>query len=466
MTKEILFWRGSAEVRLTLIRALQGEGYSVIPVASVWEVLEYAAKNYPACIVIDTSGSEQETNKRIKEFSQAEGLSLFPILFVGSGVVEKTKILSKQYKMFQAVNVPFKITDIFTAISNLSTQKTSINKLSPQKEEPVKKIVEADPSQLITTRGGKLMAGGNSLESFDDKVLIPPHPKKEVIEKGLVRITTIDGWLGLHSRRTAYVASAIANSLAFGEKRDENIRTVSLLVNWGLLEDGLMHAKSDPLLYQTSKEFNAIAEGYLRSADFIGKRLEDEVAARTVSVMAKLLSKGRVDEEKNLIRDAYCALLTEFSDRACWSKGYWDSHGAYRMIERIQNNKLFFIDKDIAKAIICVLSEAASSTTNLKNVMISRTIDKVTQLELSTELQKSIKDAEHLFGKTGHAEMELFALAPGMRIVRPIVTMQGRILIQHNTQLDDNMIIRLWQLSTVVPIRTPVLVSRESLHSR
>lgn len=480
MAREIIYWRGTAEIRLPLVRALQGEGgsegegFEVTQLGTLAEITEAVKKQPPFAMIVDASGGEREVAKRLGELAASvKRLAEVPIVFLASKAQEKSESLAKQYRTFRAVNVPFKITDVFSALESLesvsspSTSATASATASApaqvgSKKEPEilipRKAGERDPGQLISSHGGKLLTQADRIEVFDDNVLLPKHPQREVMEKALDVITKKDMWAGVHARRTAYASSAVANSLALGPERDKVIRTVGLLLNWGLMENPQELLRKDFFLGATPADFRALAEGYARSAEFIRERLQDENAARTAQVVSQLLSGQPINEHRSVVQDAQCALVSEFADRACWGNGYWNSRGAYRVMSKLRTGELFHADEQIALAIIRMLGEAVSSRVTLNDVSLPGMVDRSRQRAEAQVLEEATRESEKLFGVRDHVPMSLYNLKPGMLLARPMVSAAGRVVVRANTQLDDDIIKRLWQLAAVVPLRLPAYI--------
>lgn len=452
MSKDIVFWRGGGEARLTLIRALQGEGYEVHQLVKYEEVLDFVNKKNPLLCVIDASGGEREIQKRIAELGPAQGLYDFPVLFIGSGAVAKTADnLASKFERFKAIDVPFKIADVFAALKEVTVGEHKPHRIGS----------DSQASSPPSTLGGRKLVHARTLADFDDATLIPPHPKREVIEKSLARITETNEWLGLHARRTALGSSLIAHRLAFGPERETNVQTVSLLLNWGLLEENPLLAKKDLFMNVSDDVIKSVTQGFERSANFITQRLDDPIAARTALSVAKILSGEKSNENKEVLLDAQCALITELSNRACWGEGYWNSRGAYRVLSNLRPGGRFSLDKHIADLMSRILSEAVSSRVTLNDLTLPSLADHSQKAIRDVERREAQKEAERLFGVSDHEQVTLPELMAGMILARPVLTRDGQVILRANIELDKDLISRLWRLAAIVPLEPRLTIARD-----
>ncbi len=454
MKKEIVFWRGGGEARLTLIRALQGEGFEVSQVIKLEEVLDAISKIKPPFWIVDASGGERELSKRIGELQSANTLYDLPVLFIGAGASTKTLSLLDLFPRFKALDVPFKIADVFSSIKEITS-------VDLPKRKPPQKLAPIESTTGTPSIGGKQLVSANSLDAFDDQQIVPPHPKREVLEKGLSRITEASEWLGIHARRTALTSSMISGKLAFGPERDTNVKTVSLLLNWGLLEEKPQLTREDLFLTTSDETKQLIAESYQQSANFLNERLQDEIAGRTMQAISKLITGEKQNENKDIVLDAQCAFITELTNRACFSYGYWNSRGAYRVMNNLRLGGKFPIDKHIAELMLRILSEAVSTSLTLNDMTIPSLTDKSRKAVFDAERREAQKEAERLFGLGEQQNISLAEMTAGMLLARPLTSRDGRVIIRANTELDKDMIVRIWKLAAVLPLEPKVIVARE-----
>ncbi len=465
MSKEIVYWRGGAEVRLTLIQALQGEGFEVTQVANLIELIDTIEQRRPAAVIVDASASEREVSRRIGELTDARKLFSIPFLLIGSKAAQRATLVAKQFVRLKCLDVPFKIADVFSSLQNLLGVVSGVE--GPSTLEPPASQTQGKPStgaqpelQLVMpAECGATFANANSLLAFNDEELIPSHPKRELVERALDLLAKNDPWLGVSARRTAFVSSVISTQLGLGPERNANIRIVGLLLNWGLLEVAPALARRDLLLPIRDSEKAQIIEGLERTAEFFRARLEDELGSRTVSVIGGLFAGSGVSEHKDLIHDAQCTFVTQIADRSCWGNGHWSSRGAYRVIRNLREGEQFPVERAISEALIRVLGEATTSKRTLNDLSLPSLVDHARVRAYQQLVEEANREAERLFGVAQHRKMLLSELAPGMLLARPLLSTDGKLILRANTELDSDLILRLWQLAAIVPLQTPIFVA-------
>ena len=330
-------------------------------------------------------------------------------------------------------------------------------------EAPPKPLKDIDPAMLSTSYGGHVLTSAGDLAHLDDRVLIPNHPNREVLEKTLSRMTSADEWLGMHARRVAFIGGAITNSLALGTERDLNVRTSGLILNWGLMSGRPATTHADLFKFHEIDDINAIVDGLRVSAELINERLKDDTAARTISTIADLLGDNTVKESGDVLEDAKSVLAIEAIDRLCWMNGSFDSFGAYRSIRHLRNGAPFRVSEDVLHGLLRVLGEGVSQHVTVDSAFGSEPADR---LEEEEKARAALREAKKLANEKAQFHVELPDLKPGMRLARPLLSRDGRVVLPANTEIDDDIIFRLWQLSAIRPLQSPVAVMASLAQSK
>ena len=78
--------------------------------------------------------------------------------------------------------------------------------------------------------------------------------------------------------------------------------------------------------------------------------------------------------------------------------------------------------------------------------------------EPRAEPEGALKERIHRKVQAGESKVTLSALQPGMRLMRPVVSTDGTLLLPENVVLDDDIIWKLWRLAAIKPLYTPVCV--------
>lgn len=502
MTNTVFYWRGSAEVRADLISALERR-FNVLQYRQFEELLEEVERKKPVLIVVDASAGQAEASKRVVELSSAETLYLQPILFVAKQASRRSENLRKNFKRIHAVDIPYSLGEVFIRFSELTgirfdhleessseaesilgrtelkdgeskseLSSTALGEFGAQpdldqgqpspREEQFKRVKaddirarlrsHRDPGNLFKSYGGKVFAIARTLEDFDDEILLPDHPSRETIKKALDFFGKQDEWLGLHARRVAFVAAAIANSLGFGAERDTNVRLVSLFLNWALVEGSRGLIRHDYIRTQNQEIRDSIANGFAQAAHAVRERFEDELAARTLRTASQLILSEQTDDDFEVVQDAQCAIVVDLASRSCWAEGSWNPMGAYRTFNSLRRERVAFLgDDEVISAMMRVLGEAVSTHVTVRNVYPS---------VFAEPGMSSGAAGDRIPGANGAAgvKVRLSDLVPGMRLVQPICTLDGKLILESNVRLDEETIVHLWQLCAIRAVNPAVEV--------
>ena len=514
MGEKVFYWRGSAEVRADVIRALERHGVQVIQLHELEEIIAGTGVCTPVMIIVDASAGQREAAERILQLSSADVLFSFPLLFIGRQAKKRTEALERSFKHFRAVDVPYRAVDVFSFIassfekSGMSLSAEAWSGIEDEKKEAEKEeegtpssadpalsgktaekeedtggdqtgfrsrhraIIEADdtrvilqpyqdPKKMPSGFGGRVFAIARGPEDFNDDVLLPEHPARQEIKAMLDELSARDKWAGINARRVAFVAAAIANALDVGEKRDANIRLVSLFLNLALMESSRNMLRSDLIGQRSHEIFHAVGEGIRQSSKVVSSRFKDEHLAQTLEIAGEILLGDCQSTDSEMMHDAQCALLVELTSRSCWNEGRWNPYGAYRAMRRLRKNEVIaFADANVTAGVLRVLAEAVSAHVTVRNSYAAQLIEddlgphvKFDSPEQHREWDRQAKEA----GETVKY-VDLAELSPGMRLARPIRTMDGRLVIDANTRLDKEMVFLLWQLSAIRAVEKKVAV--------
>lgn len=494
---ELVYWRGSSDVRTDLLGLLTTQGYATRVVSSLEEVL---AQRPPNLMIVDASAGEAEASMRVVELSGASVLKNIPILFISYHASNRSAVLKRQFASFIGIDVPFKTAALLeklfqfcpppalkeafeeserpeeapdpiaepqvgseeapgAVVSAPSQLIDSSSATKPGKSSGTlyraKIVRNLDPANLVSSYGGELLATGNELERFDDAVLIGQGEKRQMLIEAIDLFTRTDPWIALHSRRVAFIAAALANILGFGKARDMNVRTVGMLLGWGFRDRYRNLATRDAFLDGDENAIRLFGDPLRLSAAYVKDVVQDDLAARTINVIADIVSEREITEQTEVIQDAECTLVTELADRACWGTGSWDPFGAHRTIRKLRIGVPVRVESAVVDGISRVLCEAGGVRQSMGNVFIPEGVDVEWE---NKKVDEAVEEAERLFPGEKRVTVQYSDLKPGMKLVRPVVSWDGRLILPANIELDEEMIYRIWQLSVIRPLRPPVAV--------
>ena len=492
-SSQILYWRGSGEVRADVLMALSAAGYSVETVGSFDEVLTLVDKTDVELLVVDASTGEGEASNRVVELSGAYSLHHLPVIFLSYQASKRSEVLRKEYQTFLPVDVPLNLAKLLEQIrklvplpsdttaqvdqeSDLEEQAADFDLSGPStmdEPEPARKMSESakkqgktsgsyriqsvrekDPTQLVNSYGGETLYAGSSLAAFNDALLLPDHPTRETLERLLGDFTKHNEWLGLHVRRCTFVSGALATSLGLSAQQNSFVRTLAILLQWGFLDSTKNSAITvDPFSAQQRYELEDLVQAFKRSAEHVKNDLQDPGLEHAILEIASLISS---EIPRAVTLEEQVVLGSDLINRATWNSGLWDHFGNHRAIRRMRENFPAAFHPKVLGAIARVLAEAAANS----ELAIEQYTDRETERDTNSQVARTaIQEAVLKFGETGHLAIQIADLKPGMLLVRPLLSWDGKVILEADTSLDQELIERLWQLATIRPFKPPVLVA-------
>ena len=470
---ELIYWKGSGDVRSDLLQAIRVVGYRLNVVSDIDEVLKRPPQNLPGLVVVDASAGEAEASQRVIEMSAANILGGVPIIFLSYQATRRSAVLKKTFKTFLPIDIPFRLQTLLEKLIEVcpvNQDENQLEAISIVTGEPIKPsptvvipalakvfIREGDPSNLKLTYGGEFFALAKDLSKVDDSLIIPAHPKKDELIKALNTMTSASELAGLRARRVAFLSSAIANSLGLSAEVDRNIRVAGMFLNWGLRDALPRYLRHDFLLLNDEKVTLIVGSAFANSAKYVREILSDVDAAAIIDEVSKIILLQPTDADANLLVCAHCALAPELTDRSSWNNEFWDMHGVYRTLRKLEDGAIFSISPQVASSLSRLLSEASATRLQLDAIppLPEAGLEEDYDLKAMHEAQR---EAETLFSQSTKKDVALTDLKPGMRLARPIIGVDGKLILRSNISLTEELIQNIWRLTTIRPVRPQVSV--------
>jgi hypothetical protein len=400
------------------------------------------------------AGDESTVKQRVSDIAQIKHLHPYPVIILGPKVQQFSSLLSHFFKHSLAIDTPFTPDNVLDAIKKIETLEhpDAINKNLQNKQEQSNFInffttIHKFSSIQQQNLGGSLYILASAPENITDQKYLP---KNDEVLEALKILTSIANKHDIaHIHRTAFASNSIINALDPKPQKLEEARVAALLHAWSLLDDSRLTRidYSNPKISDVRKQ---ISERIEKSAVKIAEELKLSGAASIVSTLARIVGDQVIksDDENSLL--ASCIFAADLIDRTCWQSGSWDPGSAYRILIKCKVGTLGAIPPQIVSCVLKLMLEAVESTAPQR--MLPRSVS--TNQELLTKAEEYTKspltdDEKRVF---------LSALAPGMKLKRPLEAFDGKILIPQDVVLDVDMIWRIWSLSAVRALNTPLVV--------
>ncbi len=471
---ELIYWKGSGDLRSDLLQAIRVVGYELVVVSDIDDVLARPDSQAPGLVIVDASAGEAEASQRVIEMSAATALRAVPIIFLSYQATKRSAVLKKTFDKFLPVDIPFRLQSLLEQLLELCP----VERAAPKEEAAPESIQEqgataverkplpaltgsgvireGDPTQLKQTFGGEFFALADRLERIDDALLLPQHSKRDEIIRALNAITTKSEILGLRARRVSFLASAIANTLGLSEEDDRHIRVAGMFLNWGLKDATGRHIKHDFFLLNNLSESAVVAKAFQNSARYVREKLGEADSAAIIDDIAKIFEAPPQGPSDELALKTSCALAPELADRGAWDDYCWDPIGAHRVVRKLEHRAICQVPKEVVVAMSRVLSEASATRLSLEPIP-----ELPTEPSDDYEVQQSQaaqQEAKNMFSNAEQVRIPLTELKPGMRLSEPIIGVDGKLILKSNIELTEDLIHDIWRITTLRPVRPDVSV--------
>lgn len=459
---------------MNLPESLRSRGFRSETVNSALEVARKIHLLTRPLIYIEASSSEDRSNKILKELLSEPELTKYPLVINGLIADEILSKISEAYHAFEYLIPPAKPSTIVSAIESAFAKDdrreklTSIQTSAEAIRAPLSELTASSSSRdaipgLVFDELKRLGLSNKSLggnlyprithQGIDGKQAFPASSRiKRVLGDTL---TSARPAYLLRVNRINYVTQQLANALSLDEEK--------------ALQLSLMYARSfivgpEELLV---REYLGTRRAAFRmelcsrikdSAMDTGFDLNDPDFGRLISSVGKIIG-----EEQSITNNPEGLLLgvvvaADLLERSCIRRNHFNPRVSYDLMRRIRMGMLDWMPMPLLSAMVKFLSEAlASSAAKLLSPKKSK---------LPPAVQEKVAQllAEPL--RNGESQVGISDLAPGMKLSRPIHSFDGTQILEGDLTLDEDLVMRIWQLASIRPLIDPTVKKGEKSAER
>ncbi|MCB0320129.1 MAG: hypothetical protein KDD60_04330 [Bdellovibrionales bacterium] len=462
-------------IRETLIH----EGFST-EVCSTIEELEKRVCEFEYPIIVANCGSnEVEAIAFAKSLIQTTSLHTFPLFIAGAEAESFEPTIEKYFPIVAALNTPFKRNQMVRAIHYLveryplkerqkqrakakkKAEAARIAAMSPLEKELPVALTEVHVPTLVFTQisqlpdgdyGGRDLKTKITMNKLEELGLVPTKPtlKQEV---DLIQ-GRLDNWTGDHIRRTTLISDKFQNALGVPEDLRLAAAHAMLLLPSGFTSQNLGLLRSNYLM-TSEAERHELASKMKDSALYLLGDLKEEVIPKIVTYGARHITLEELPDESTEQLSASLLTAAELIDRVCFQNGFWNPSAAYFLIHATTDGRLNFLHPLATGCMMKFLCEALAELPN--------TLSMSSCMQGDPELVKKAQENEAYIPKGGERKVPIGLLQPGMKLCRPIYSFDGERILDGNLLLDQDLIWRLWRLSAIRPMNTPLVEDQDIL---
>lgn len=285
--------------------------------------------------------------------------------------------------------------------------------------------------------------------SFLERDYLPERASyRKAIEKLEEECTN---WERSHFHRTAFATYNILQSLNIEHSLVDTARAASILYFFptGISSERITRT---PYIRGTKSIIKkTIIKSFRANAASFNEQSDLRELAPIIEKIANIFDDERTipnplsSSEKHFNKIASTIILTDLVDRECWNDFYWDSTPTYAIVRWIESSEGKNLDIDVVWEFMRFLVETLEATPPLHVI----TKEKRKDLQKTTPAKQTHKSGEN--------RLKISQLTPGMRLAKPLLTFDGKHVLDKDIHLDHNLIWRIWRLSSLYPLE-PVLI--------
>jgi hypothetical protein len=210
-------------------------------------------------------------------------------------------------------------------------------------------------------------------------------------------------------------------------KLDDSISAGYLCIGELLADKDLIHKNLfiDPTKSGRLKAANLIKRSLDRS-DLIST----ENLTAIITKVAGLMDSTAIAEDDDVSLVASAVILSKIMNVSCFKQGFWNTHGAYWLLSSIRRGDFKNIHPNVVAGAIAFTTHGIDCEQGY--------------YELHKDNLPDLNTNEEI--------IPLSKLTPGMKLSKPLTSQKGREIIESDTVLDNDLIIRIMQISAIEPI--------------
>ncbi|MDD2942242.1 MAG: hypothetical protein PHC51_04665 [bacterium] len=510
MAGEILYLRGKSAPRSDLVLSFDSRGYSVSIVRDFISLQKRCAEEEkPKMIVIDASADDDETTNRITELRGREVLFALTILFIGHKARGKTEKLRYQYENLYAFDVPFELshimgemTEVLPEVAEKEEDSSTVDSSTVDSSTVDSSTVDSSTEELHTesfeqsdnqdgqdrevvgapvevsvdpkveehhkkAKGGEVSFGVRFVEyiatpevpirvtqrrvrDFLDAQIIPKNSVSSSLIGALAYLTAENETISIRARRTSAIASYVSEIFSLPETRRQAVRMSGLLFNMGEVRIGPAARGGSDLISITEHERRELVKHLQSSVEYANTDIGEMRVIRDLQALVAHFAGESATLDDEIREEAQCVLVAEIIARNCWKNDEWDSYGAYKVVRYLQQQDLDVTKGDAYRAIMRFIVR----------LRFAEEAEHLNPEKLTEVIAAAKREAEAFYSQRDVKKTQIWELMEGMVIARPLISIDGRLVVPAGMTIDNETLLKIWQLSLIRSLCLPLIIVR------
>lgn len=494
---EVIIFQRKKTLPGTLPESLHSKGFRNRTISSLSEMAHSYDDAASPILLVDGGPEVADASEIVQMLIADSSIHTLPLVIVARSAETFEKTLSQHFCVAVGVRIPCTTTDVIAALTYIDehyddfTRQGRPEPLAPEPfDEPlIRHTVEEDGDVLGQVAGvvvpgveyqtpataevdkhfdqifaklndfglinkplgGGMFARAVDESSFSDREYFTlrnerARPMTDQIAECSSR------WDKAHIHRTAYLSWQLACALERGEAFVELTKESCLLYLAALLDSPKEYFRRD---YYHPRYHDFREELVRRVKDIafrVGIELEHPIAGKVIGKLSAFIGGEPASGDDEIVLAASIIQGTDLVGRACAKRGYFEPDLAYDFLRRIRRGVYSKIHPVVLSCLVKVLAEAVV-TTALGLSVPRKTRDDPRLIDAANEYRDQKVEANEI-------RVAIESLSPGMRLSRPIQSFDGREILPQDLVLDQDLIWRIWQLSSIRPLNAPLVVAK------
>jgi len=442
----IIFDRDNSLPR-KLVTTLDSGGFHCHTVEQLQEIPEVLKELKMAFLVINAGSEPKKASALFNEVTDNPDISDYPTVFIARNSKSLQRGLYQFFLSARIIEAPSTVPDIIGAIGGLEGEYpdylTQLKIIAP-KRLPQKPLVA--PEKRPT--GDTNLLGSVTLEEEETLELVSAYTTKENTserkpdftpssesEREPIVISADSPFYALLSAETA--------SRACGQSSDfvDAASIAHYLMKSALSDGSALSAAINYLRADQAPTRNDIAR-ILRTETENDYDEEEACSRAVIRRVAELLEGLEEVPQDDITLCATTVLLSDITTRLCVNlDGTFEPRSAYHILRRLRSGELAHLHPTACDCFLKTLTSLLDSQGQEK--------------EQGQEISEPVSQKE---AHGGEKAIALNDFAPGMQLSRGVWSKCGKEILEADTVLDDDLIMRVWQLATVLTLHSPFYI--------
>ncbi len=433
-------------------------------------------------LVMHCGNDEESCLDNAKKIIKRAELYSLPLIVLGFQVDEIMGVLESFFPVVSGARIPFKKSQLFESIEfvKLNYPSTANQDAVVERELAVDTDAEEEAVELDAARADLTFEIALELESLPKELF--RHLSKldlsnltlggreysskidlnfldlsgAIQEDGLTlsdlqaALESFPAWPRGHICRSYFITRKIASAMDIEHSHRKQLSQAAFFFASAITEQHNNLLRTNYYESNLSGVRVKIADAIARSSQLVSSKQLEPGVAETILQFAALVRGDSIDLTTNESLMASILMGAELLDRICFYAGMWNPRAAYQLMRKLKSGFLKELPAPVWSALVKFLSEAIASRQSI--FVIPRDV------RMNENLMQDLLAIRNTPVKPDQERIPVSELQPGMQLAQPLWTFDGKKLLSEKIVLDQDLVWRIWQLSAVRPLNSPVIV--------